>query len=318
MATGDYMEMYKFDSYSFPISAYMNNVKSGEYDIDPPHQRNSGRNSTKWNIEVIRHVYQFRTLTPIYYHRRKSDGVYENLDGKQRTHALRLYINGEFSIPINSGLPPYLCGKYTDLSLVHKRRFDNIPVMLLISDNELSTSDIKTFFNDVQKSSTTQPGERMNSDPDNKLNRMIVRELEKNEILKKICTIPDMRMENRYTLGMCTYIYCNGITTKRVPGPDTVIDFGSHFNDAKKFREAMEICEAVSIWMHMCKIRQTRWDFMAFFILFWKSDDAMVDRIMRNIKSLEDPSKPFEGYHHKHSGGGTCDRSNFLIEKYNV
>jgi hypothetical protein len=312
------MAMYQFVTSNPPIGDYINGVNSGYYDIDPPHQRNSGRNSTKWNIDVIRHVYQFQTLTPIYYHKRKSDGVCENLDGKQRTHALRLYINGELSIPISSGLPPHLCGKYTELSLVHQRMFYSIPVILLISNIEMTSVDIKTFFNDVQKSSTTQPGERINSDPDNKLNRMIVRELEINEILKKICTIPDMRMENRYTLALCTYIYCNGITTKRVPGPDTVIDFGSHFNDTKKFREAMEICEAVSIWMHMCKIRQTRWDFMAFFILFWKSDDAMVDRIMRNIKSLEDPSKPFEGYHHKHSGGGTCDRSNFLIEKYNV
>ena len=310
------MDTHEFVLRTPSIGDYINGVNRGQYDIDPEHQREDGIKSDKWNVEVIRHIYQFRTLTPLYFHTRSSDRVLENLDGKQRTHAINEYMKGNISIPLSSGLPPELCGRYTNLSISNQRLFYNIPVYLLITNDELSDGEVRVFFNDVQKSSSTTPGERMNSDTNNSLNRMIKDEIEANEIIRKICTINDLRMDKRYTIALCVYLYCNGNISKRMPSSDAVIKHGKTFTDEETFREVIDICECVTQWLAVCKIPQNRHDFMAFFILFWSYDEEVVKTVMCNIKSLPNPSKPFKGYVHRSSGAGTNERCAFLIETY--
>ena len=310
------MDTHQFFLRSPSIGDYINGVNTGNYDVDPEHQREEGIKTEKWNIDVIRHIYQFRTLTPLYYHTRASDGVLENLDGKQRTHAMNEYMKGNFAIPHSSGLPPELCGKYTDLSISNQRMFYNIPLFLLITNDELSDDEVRVFFNDVQKSSSTTPGERMNSDTNHSLNKMIKEEIEKNETLDKVCTINDQRMDKRYTIALAVYMFCNGNNSRRMPHSDIVIRFGKTFNDEDTFRQVIDICECVACWMNVCKIPQNRHDFMAFFILFWSYEEEVVKTVMCNIKRLEDPSKPFKGYVHKSSGAGTNERCNFLVSKY--
>jgi hypothetical protein len=236
------------------------------YDINPPHQRGLVK-PPKWNVDVIVHLYEFCTLMPIYYHTRKSDGMLENLDGKQRTTAIVKYMKNEFPLPKNCGLPRELMGYYKDLPDTIKRRFYNIQIPLCVTDAELTRDEIRKFFSRVQRSSNTTSGECINADLDNNTRNMILEYIENNADLDKYCTIPADRFKRHDLMTKCIYVYVNLGYNQILPPNEKIMTWSHSFDDTRKFAKAMDIFYKVIKLMNTYNITQKACQVMAMFSL---------------------------------------------------
>ena len=307
------MQRFTFTHKNVSIDDYISNVKRGKYDIDPPHQRHAFR-TVKWCIDVIIHIYRYNTLTPLYYHTRSSDGLFESLDGKQRTMAMRRYINGEFEIPASSNLPACLCKKFTDLPSNLKQMFLNTEILVLTCKEQMDPNQIADFFKNVQKSSSTKVGEKINANTDNALNRMIDAETKTNG---HVCLVNNNRMDEKELISKCVYMFvrCNQNFPMRTPSADVLIEFGKSFTDIAKFRTVVHVCRRVSEWMQSNDIRQTIHDFLAFFGVF-AFHPYDLTTVITNIENLQDPSNWSDEYTHQVNGTGAYSRYMYILERY--
>lgn len=307
------LKRFTFTPKNVSIDDYISNVERGKYDIDPPHQRNPFR-PNKWCIDVIVHIYTYNTLTPLYYHTRSSDGRFESLDGKQRTTAMRRYINGEFAIPASSNLPACLCKKFTDLPPNLQQVFLNTEILILTCKEQMTPDQVEAFFKNVQKSSSTKIGEKINANTDNALNRMIDNEIKMNG---QVRSVNNNRMDEKELLAKCVYIFdrCNQKFPTRAPSADTLVEFGKTFTDLTKFNTVISICRRVALWMETNGIHQPIHNFLAFFgvFAFHPYDLTM---ITSNIENLPDTSNWAEKYTGTADGTGAYSRYMYILEHY--
>mgnify|MGYP006269221271 CR=1 FL=1 len=305
----------KFYTENVSIGTYVKGVTETpcRYDVDPPHQRGLVK-TEKWNADVIIHLYEFCTLTPIYYHTRKSDGILENLDGKQRTNALVRYMSNRFALPKTCGLPLELCGFFKDLPEAIKSRFYNIQIPLCVTEAELTRDEIKKFFSRVQRSSNTTSGEGMNADLDNNLRNMIYEALDNNVEFNKYCTVSDARFQKLFLVTKCVYVYVHARYNQRLPSIDKIMTWGHSFSDTQKFQEAMTILCKVIKFMSMHNIKQDECQVMALFML--ASDIGYFRMILELADVFEDLSKCFDDFKPSgHSTMATLNRYMFLKNK---
>jgi len=159
------MARHNFQTRNVYVYDYVNGVNNGIYDIYPDFQRDDHK-LVSWKQAVIVHHRKFGSIPTIYYHQNFEKNCIENLDGKQRTLAFVDYMANKFTIPKSSGLPLEFCCKYNQLSQANKRIFDMSVIILTETNTQLSPSEVKEFFKNVQKSSNTSPGEKLNANLD--------------------------------------------------------------------------------------------------------------------------------------------------------
>lgn len=281
---------------NIPIGVYVQGVTTEpiRYDINPEHQRQFVK-TDKWCIDVIVHLYEFCTLTPLFYHRRKSDGVLENLDGKQRTTAMVRYMQSEFALPNTCGLPEEMCGYYRDLSDAVKNKFYNIDIGVYITDSELTRDEVSKFFERVQRSSSTTNGESMNADLDNKLRNMIFENYQDNQgFYEKYCTITMKRHNLLAIIAKCLYSLANGNFHRKPPSHVSIMKWGFSYNNTEQFERGIMIFAKLVKFMKESGIKQTDCNVRSMFML---ASEIGVANMIRGINaSFSEPGKCFDNY----------------------
>lgn len=147
------------------LTDYISGLEKLRYVIDPEFQRHSFRN-TEWKSDVVSHLIRMRDLPPIYFHTKYTANgtvMYECLDGRQRTEALKDFIKNKYHLfGSQKGVPSVLKNKqFSDWPENQRAKFLEFTLNFQICTRELSADEIADFFSDRQHASDTKNGERL-------------------------------------------------------------------------------------------------------------------------------------------------------------
>jgi len=150
------------------FGAFIEGVKSGLYNLTPPHQRHVVH-SDAWQGEIIKSFLKYNILAAPTFHTRVIAGrhVYESLDGKQRCISITRFMNNELKVDFSD---TYFEESYTkpvsyeELIDDHKSVMsNNVTLEIKIADREFTDEEIGDYFQCLQETRRTSLGEFLNS-----------------------------------------------------------------------------------------------------------------------------------------------------------
>ena len=150
------------------FGAFVEGVKSGLYNLTPPHQRHVVH-SDAWQGEIIKSFLKYNILAAPTFHTRVigSQHVYESLDGKQRCISITRFMNNELKVDFSDTYFEESYSKpvsYDELLDDHKSVMsNNITLELKIADREFTDEEIADYFQCLQETRRTSLGEFLNS-----------------------------------------------------------------------------------------------------------------------------------------------------------
>lgn len=195
----------RWTSQNISIRSLINDIKAGDYDLEPSHQRNGGVHNEQWQKDLVNSVFELGMIPSTIWHTR--DGIIESIDGKQRITTLMKYREDKFKWN----------GKYyCELSKEQQRHFDKQQITLSICEDTLTDKQISTLFSKLQVVKKTAAGEVLNSNIASPIKRKVDELLRENqEILEALFEYDektnfeenDKRKDNSDMLFQLLYIY---------------------------------------------------------------------------------------------------------------
>lgn len=315
---------HNFQPRCVTVADYVSKVKSGQYDINPEFQR-EGYKPTKWKQAVIAHHCQFGTVPTLYYHHNFDKNCKENLDGKQRTIAFMDYMDNKFPIPKLPGVPEDMCCRYNELSPKNKMLFDDSVIIITVTDSQLSPDEIKTFFKNVQKSSDTSPGEKLNANTSNFVVKFVKQKLPSDQdILERINICDDNRKGYLSFImrHMFLKIVPNGLVRKYDPETSSIDKWSSEFSedDIETLEEAYQsvLMTAEFLHTHNVKNAHLKYVFGSFFRFLNHESSMNISKLIQKIGETTD-GDVFEDYSIVCSGdthATSYDRYKYLVNVF--
>jgi hypothetical protein len=289
------MARHNFQPKCVAVADYIAHVKSGKYDINPVFQRD-GHKPTKWKQDVIIHHYKFGSVPTIYYHQNEKNNCNENLDGKQKTLAFMDYIDNKFTIPQKHGIDPELCCRYSELSPANKRRFDDSCVILSITNTQLTPEEIELFFTNVQKSSDTSPGEKLNANLLGYVKNYVLKRIPDDKHIFDAINLHKNDKRKKLLATIMRYMYLKsivgGLLRRYEPHVTGVNDWSqSCSEDDNDFLDEgynAVIRTALFLSDHKIKRAHNKCVFGAFFRFLHLESSEKIEKVVEKIKTLED------------------------------
>lgn len=282
--------IHNFQPRCVTVSDYVQKVKSGQYDINPEFQRD-GYKPTKWKQAVIAHHCQFGTVPTLYYHHNFDKNCKENLDGKQRTLAFMDYMDNKFSIPKLPGVPDDMCCRYNELSQKNKMLFDESVIIITVTDSQLSADEIKTFFKNVQKSSDTTPGERLNANTSSFVTKFVKDRLPQDRHIFERINFCKNDKRKRLISAVMRYMYLmivpNGLVRKYEPETNSVDKWSTEFSedDIDTLEEAYQSVLLTADFLHKYNVKNAhiKYVFGSFFRFLNNESSINISKLIEKI-----------------------------------
>jgi hypothetical protein len=295
------------------LTDYMSGLEKMRYVIDPEFQRHSYRNEL-WKSDVVSHLIRMRDLPPIYFHTKYilngGTVMYECLDGRQRTEALKDFIENKYHlVGHQKGVPSVLKNKqFSDWPENQRAKFLEFTLNFQICTRELSKDEIADFFSDRQHASDTKNGERLEAYTNTNCYKWMKRAqgLENSGLAKVFLTHWGKNNRKRATDIMATCLYLKVAHVSRDPkGEDLLQMWRADEVTEKDFEKTVACMIATSEYMVKLKVpRQSDMIvFCAFFQLFNKGHG---ESVLNRLASSQEPAMD-KLYFSKYEGKG-CKR----------
>ena len=295
------------------LTDYMSGLEKMRYVIDPEFQRHSFRN-IEWKSDVVSHLIRMRDLPPIYFHTTYTANggtvMYECLDGRQRTEALKDFIENKYHLfGAQKGVPSVLKNKqFSDWPEDQRAKFLEFTLNFQICTRELSKNEIADFFSDRQHASDTKNGERLEAYTNTNCYKWMkkAQSLENSSLAKVFQTHWGKNNRKVTTDIMATCLYLGVAQVSRDPTRDDLMQMWRADDITKKdFDKTVACMIATSDYIVKLKVpRQSDMSvFCAFFQLFNKGHDATV---LERLASSQEPAMD-KLYFSKYNGNG-CTR----------
>lgn len=285
---------HNFQPRCVTVSDYVAKVKSGHYDINPDFQR-EGYKPTKWKQAVIAHHCQFGTVPTLYYHHNFDRNCKENLDGKQRTIAFMDYMENKFAIPKLPGVPDDMCCRYNELSQKNKMLFDESVIIITVTDTQLSPDEIKTFFKNVQKSSDTSPGEKLNANTESFVTNFVKEALPSDSHVFEAINLHKNDKRKRMISTVMRYMYLkivpNGLLRKYEPSVEALENWSKDFSedDTDTLRDAYDSVLITADFLRRYNVKKAniKCVFGAFFRFLNLENEHNIQNIIKKIQETD-------------------------------
>jgi hypothetical protein len=182
---------FQFTSASYSIASYLADVSRGAYDLDPRFQRNMTK-SPMWQIKMISHIIWTRLPCTLSFHpkvKKTASGermtVYECVDGKSRSNALRNFMNDAFA-PKDCGYAHLNGVLFSKWPLADKDSFMRISLTVATSNRTLSHDEINRLFNNLKTPSYFTTGESLNGELSSPLRKMVMARMKERPEFRKL------------------------------------------------------------------------------------------------------------------------------------
>lgn len=274
---------------------YLNGIESGRYKIDPEWQRLSFRHN-EWKSGIIAHFWEWSDLNPLYFHRIPKDAtfIYECLDGRQRSEAIKDFIAGRFRLcGKQNGLRADLCNKmFSEWPVDEQLSFKELKLRVLMMPRQLGQDEISRFFQDRQHSSDTKTGEQIGANPGKLCYKWLDEAMKRPDspislIIEKLWG-KDERKSHLMVVATCLYIHVQR-TDVRNPTPETLLEmWNSDGIKRHEFDEVMKLMNITFSFMSKNKVNRQRDQgvFCAFFKLFSR---GVSSEILAKLAGSTDP-----------------------------
>ena len=311
-----------FEIVRYTINYIWNDIRNGEIDLDPPHQRNviTEGDKNEWQSNIIySHIYGPQVAESEFDTIFNNDGqsILRSLDGKQRLMALIDYRNDKFKYMLKKPAQMYK-KKYSELKPSVANYFKNISIAIKICKSTLTNEEVTNFFEKKQIHKETTFGERLDA-------RWYMPGVEwANDFIKnnsEICASLNLAKEIRksktellvlisYLTGNDNYVDVSETKSKR----SKLLEWLSTDIDSETYNP--RIIEGFKLIASMKDMKRTKGEIIPIINLFLKNDTRVSEFIRSNYSS--------EFYDHISGGTGQHnankkainERMKYIQEKY--
>lgn len=141
---------------TWSLKSFYSEVKSNNFDLDPPHQRNVIK-TEKWRENILISMLMGKHVpSPVFHNFSHQNGriVKQSVDGKQRCMAVIGFFDNKFTV----------CGKYyNEMSPQDRSIIDNLLLHVAIYPYQLTQEELYKEFKKFQETDKTSLGEFFNS-----------------------------------------------------------------------------------------------------------------------------------------------------------
>jgi hypothetical protein len=185
----------KYDTKDYTVEVIF--IKWGKGDIIIPDYQRRFIWSEKNQASFIESVLLGLPIPFMFFGDCEEDGKLEVIDGAQRVQTLVKFISNKITIPALPKLASLKGFKFSDLSEVHRRRFLNRSIRVVVLDNTTASDIRQEIFNRINTSGVkiNDSEVRRGSYPGKLAN--FIDQLCKDSLFVKLCPVPDEK-ENRY------------------------------------------------------------------------------------------------------------------------